>query len=82
MHIDRVGLEGARKPRLIHEEILDRPAFRGGLAALSAQEGQSEAALARRASRYLGEIVVKQGSRNVNANDALVRAGHAEYVEY
>ena len=32
--------------------------------------------------RYLGEIVVKQGSRNVNANDALVRAGHAEYVEY
>ena len=32
--------------------------------------------------RYLGEIVVKQGRRNVNANDALVQAGHAEYVEY
>jgi len=32
--------------------------------------------------RYLGEIVVKQGRRNVNANDALVRAGHAKYVEY
>ena len=32
--------------------------------------------------RYLGEIVVKQGRSNVNANDALVQAGHAEYVEY
>ena len=32
--------------------------------------------------RYLGEIVVKQGRRNVNANDALVSAGHAKYVEY
>ena len=29
-----------------------------------------------------GEIVVKQGRSNVNANDALVQAGHAEYVEY
>ena len=32
--------------------------------------------------RYLGEIVVKQGRNNVNANDALVQDGHAEYVEY
>ena len=32
--------------------------------------------------RYLGEIVVKQGRSKVNANDALVQAGHAEYVEY
>ena len=32
--------------------------------------------------RYLGEIVMKQGRSNVNANDALVQAGHAEYVEY
>lgn len=32
--------------------------------------------------RYLGEIVVKQGRRNVNANDALVQAGHAKYAEY
>ena len=32
--------------------------------------------------RYLGEIVVKQGRSNVNANDALVQAGYAEYVEY
>ena len=32
--------------------------------------------------RYLGEIVVKLGRRNVNANEALVQAGHAEYVEY
>ena len=32
--------------------------------------------------RYLGEIFVKQGRRNVNTNDALVQAGQAEYVEY
>ena len=32
--------------------------------------------------RYLGEIVVKQGRRNVNANDALVQTGHAKYAEY
>jgi micrococcal nuclease len=32
--------------------------------------------------RYLGEIIVKKGRRNVNANNALVKAGHAKYVEY
>lgn len=32
--------------------------------------------------RYLGGIIVKKGRRNVNANNALVKAGHAKYVEY
>jgi hypothetical protein len=32
--------------------------------------------------RYLAEITVKQGRRNVNANDVLVQAGHAKYVAY
>jgi micrococcal nuclease len=32
--------------------------------------------------RYLGEIIVEKGRRNVNANNALVKAGHAKYVEY
>ena len=31
---------------------------------------------------YLGEITMKQGRRNVNANDVLVSAGYAKYVEY
>jgi len=30
----------------------------------------------------LGEITMKQGRRNVNANDVLVSAGYAKYVEY
>lgn len=31
--------------------------------------------------RYLGEIIVKKGRRNVNANDAFVQAGYAKFVE-
>jgi len=51
-------LRGARYkvPKLVHEEILDRPAFRGGLAALAGELGRSEASLRSRASRYLREI--------------------------
>jgi len=32
--------------------------------------------------RYLGEITMKRGRCNANANDALVSAGYAKYVEY
>jgi len=31
--------------------------------------------------RYLREITMKQGRRNANANDALVSAGYAKYVQ-
>jgi glycerol-3-phosphate O-acyltransferase len=51
-------LRGARYkvPRLVHEDILDRPAFRGGLAALARELGRSEASVSREATRDLGEI--------------------------
>ena len=32
--------------------------------------------------RYLGEIIVKKGRRNLNVNNALVTAGHAVFAEY
>jgi len=51
-------LRGARYkvPRFVHEDILARPAFRGGVARLARELGRPEARIAREASRYLREI--------------------------
>jgi glycerol-3-phosphate O-acyltransferase len=51
-------LRGARYkvPRLVHEDILQRPAFRGGLARLARELGQKPAAVQRDAARFLREI--------------------------
>jgi len=51
-------LRGARYkvPRLVHEDIVGRPAFRGGIAHLARESGRSENRLYRDAYRYLREI--------------------------
>src|SRR5262245_54739240 len=51
-------LRGARYkvPRLVHDDILARPAFRGGLLKLARELGRDSAAVAREASRDLREI--------------------------
>jgi glycerol-3-phosphate O-acyltransferase len=51
-------LRGARYkvPRFVHEDILSRPAFRGGIAVLARSLGQDEKRVQRRAARYLREI--------------------------
>jgi len=51
-------LRGARYkvPRLIREDILAQPAFRGALTQLSHELGQPERRVSRRAALYLGEI--------------------------
>jgi glycerol-3-phosphate O-acyltransferase len=51
-------LRGARYkvPRLVHEDILQRPAFRGGLARLARQLGKPPVSINREAARYLREI--------------------------
>jgi glycerol-3-phosphate O-acyltransferase len=51
-------LRGARYkvPRLVHEDILGRPAFQGGIAHLARELSRSEKRVAREASRYLREI--------------------------
>jgi len=43
-------------PRFVREDILARPAFRGGIARLAQQLGKPEAAVLREAERYLKEI--------------------------
>ncbi len=54
-------LRGARYkvPRLVHEAILSRPAFRGALARLARELGRPEAAVQEEASRYLREIAAR-----------------------
>src|SRR5262245_10974004 len=51
-------LRGARYkvPRLVHEDVLQRPAFRGGLARIAHELGRAPDAVAREASRDLREI--------------------------
>jgi len=51
-------VRGARYkvPRFVHEDILSRPAFRGGVARLARQLGQDERRVHKSAARYLREI--------------------------
>jgi glycerol-3-phosphate O-acyltransferase len=51
-------LRGARYkvPRLVHEEILERPAFRGGLQRIASEEGIPLPRATKTAHRYLREI--------------------------
>jgi glycerol-3-phosphate O-acyltransferase len=51
-------LRGARYkvPRFVADDLVSRPAFRGGLARLARQQGRDEARVLRQARRYLGEI--------------------------
>jgi glycerol-3-phosphate O-acyltransferase len=51
-------LRGARYtvPRLVHDDVLARPGFRGGLAKLARELGREPAQVAREASRDLREI--------------------------
>jgi glycerol-3-phosphate O-acyltransferase len=51
-------LRGARYkvPRIVHEDLLSRPAFRGSVAQLARELGEPEPKVTRRAARYLREI--------------------------
>ncbi|MFT5441852.1 MAG: glycerol-3-phosphate O-acyltransferase [Myxococcota bacterium] len=51
-------LRGARYkvPRFLHEEILTRPSFQGGLDRLAREESKSQSAVHRKAEKYLKEI--------------------------
>ncbi|HUI26019.1 MAG TPA: glycerol-3-phosphate acyltransferase, partial [Candidatus Kryptonia bacterium] len=57
-------LRGARYkvPRLVHEDILSRPACRGGLAQLARELGRDESKVTRDASRYLREIAASHST--------------------
>ncbi|MCG8591275.1 MAG: glycerol-3-phosphate 1-O-acyltransferase [Proteobacteria bacterium] len=80
-------LRGARYkvPRLVHEDILGRASFRGSLAAL-AGDGQSEPALARRASRLLKEIAATHSPFVIDLVAQIIRwiytRGYGENIHY
>ena len=68
-------VRGARYkvPRLVHEEILARPSFRGGIARLARQLGRSEADVAKEASRDLGEIAAAHNPITIDLATQLYR---------
>lgn len=57
-------LRGARYkvPRLVHEELLARPAFRGGVARLARELGRPEPEVMREAAGYLAEIAASHST--------------------
>ena len=64
-------------PRFVHEDILSRPAFRGGLARMSRELERSERSLAKQASRYLREIAATHSSFVI---DLVARLIHLLYT--
>jgi len=81
-------LRGARYkvPRLVHEDLLARPALRGALARLARQLGRSEEAVARDAARDLREIAAATSPTMVDLADQLFRflytRGYDEELRY
>ncbi len=68
-------VRGARYkvPRLVHEDILARPAFRGAATRLSRELGRSPEAVAREASRNLREIAAAASPTMIDLADQLFR---------
>jgi glycerol-3-phosphate O-acyltransferase len=81
-------LRGARYkvPRFVHEEILARPALRGGLALLARELGKPEAAVAKQAARYLREIAAAHSPFVIDLTARLIRRlytrGYGERLHY
>jgi glycerol-3-phosphate O-acyltransferase len=81
-------LRGARYkvPRLVHEDILARPAFRGGLARLARELGKPEDRVTHDASRYLGEIAATHSTYVIDLVAHLIRfmytLGYGEALHY
>jgi len=81
-------LRGARYkvPRLVQQEIVARPAFRGGVARLARALGRSEAAIAREARRDLAEIAASHHPRFIHLAANLIHflytQGYGETLHY
>src|SRR5262245_33747907 len=81
-------LRGARYkvPRFLREDILARPAFRGGVAQLARQTGKSEARVAREAAGYLKEIAATHSTFAIDLMARLIRRwytqGYAQGLRY
>ncbi len=81
-------LRGARYkvPRLVHEDILGRPAFRGGAARLARELDRSEADVLTEMSRNLREIAATHSPFVIDLVAPLIRwlytQGYEETVQY
>ncbi len=81
-------VRGARYkvPRLVHEDILDRPAFRGGALHLARQLDRNEPAVIKQMSRYLREIAATHSPYVIDLAAHLIRRlytlGYDEALEY
>jgi glycerol-3-phosphate O-acyltransferase len=81
-------LRGARYkvPRFVHETILARPAFRGGVARLARDLGRSESDVAREASKCLREIAARHSPYVIDLTAHLIRLlytrGYGEALHY
>lgn len=81
-------LRGARYkvPRLIHEDILARPACRGGLARLARELNRPEARVAQTAARYLREIAASHSTYVIDLVAHLIHfmytQGYGEALHY
>src|SRR5438477_8000766 len=81
-------LRGARYkvPRFVEQEIVARPAFRGGVARLARTLGREEASVARDARRYLREIAASHSPHAIDVAARLIRyiytRGYSERLDY
>jgi glycerol-3-phosphate O-acyltransferase len=81
-------VRGARYkvPRLVHEEILSRPAARGGIARLARELGRDERRVRRDAERYLREIAARHSPYVIDLSAHLCRflytRGYSESLAY
>ncbi|MBW2286334.1 MAG: glycerol-3-phosphate 1-O-acyltransferase [Deltaproteobacteria bacterium] len=81
-------LRGARYkvPRLVHENILGHPAFRGGLAELARELGRNEAAVVNQAARDLREIAATHSPFVIDLVAHLIRLlytqGYSKALRY
>jgi glycerol-3-phosphate O-acyltransferase len=81
-------LRGARYkvPRLVHEDILARPAFRGGIARLARELGRPEDKVTHDASRYLREIAATHSTYVIDLVAHLIHfmytLGYGETLHY
>ncbi len=73
-------------PRLVHEDILARPAFRDGIAHLARELGRPEQRVANDASRYLREIAASHSPYVIDLVAHLIRymytQGYEEALHY
>jgi glycerol-3-phosphate O-acyltransferase len=81
-------VRGARYkvPTLVEEDIVARPAFRGGIARLARQVGKPEAAVGREAARDLREISARHSPFVIDLAANLIRyiytRGYGEHLHY